>query len=377
MYHTTSADGKEDSMQDFRRFLTLDGLAVLPVLLAALLLGKWTLREAPLPTPPEASPEAVSHADEKQSRTALPVHAADSECDETAPPPAAATPLWDESALLPVLVDGRLCTMKLSDYVFGALAAEMPALFSEEALKAQAVAIRTDALYRLRQAYPHKDGASCTSPSCCCGYLDDDALRLRWGDSYEAYSEKLRKAVSDTDGEILEYSGEPIFAAFHACSAGSTENSEAVWVSSLPYLRSVSSPETAETVPNYYSEVTLSAEALKAIAAEALPAANLNGVCRDWLTEAEWNESGRLSSVCVGGVPVSGSRLRSLLGLKSANIRWSCTDDEIRFTCAGSGHGVGLSQYGAELMAQEGNDYPAILLHYYPGTERIRATAHD
>lgn len=151
--------------------------------------------------------------------------------------------------------------MTLAEYLPGVLAGEMPAAFEEEALRAQAVAARTFVLYhQVLGCAAHPEAAVCDDPSCCQVFLEEPALREKWGDGYDTYWARIQEAVTATDGEYLTYEGEPILACFHSSSAGRTENSGVLWGTSLPYLVSVDSPETAEDVPNYISTLEVSPE---------------------------------------------------------------------------------------------------------------------
>jgi stage II sporulation protein D len=259
---------------------------------------------------------------------------------------------------LRVLIDGEVRDMALEDYVAGVTAAEMPADFAPEALKAQAVAARTYALYCAR-GRKHADADVCTDPGCCQAWLDgDDSAR----------HEKIAAAVEATAGEILCYEGQAVFAAFHSSSAGFTEDCGAIW-SELPYLKSVFSPETAERVPNYVTRVARSALDFRDTLLYARPSADLSGPPETWIGETERDGSGRTAFVVLGGERFPGTELRSLFSLRSTAFTLSYEDGEFVFTVTGFGHGVGMSQYGAEVMAQRGADYRAILAHYYPGTE--------
>ncbi len=266
-----------------------------------------------------------------------------------------------------ILFGSRRETMSLRDYLLGVVAAEMPASFEPAALEAQAVAARTDTLYRLLVAKPHRDAACCTDPGCCKAYLGPEELRRRWGEDYDRWSGKIAAAVDATDGEILTWEGAPIFAAFHAASQGRTEDCENVWVAALPYLRSVPTMETEAEVPGFRSTVRFGEEELRSLLLEKVPGAELAGDPEGWLSAARYSDAGRVLSVEAGGVTLSGTALRSLLGLRSASVRWSFADGVFTFETAGYGHGVGLSQYGAEAMAKAGESCEEILLHYYSG----------
>ena len=275
----------------------------------------------------------------------------------------------DGDVTVDILFESRVESMSLRDYLLGVVAAEMPASFEPAALEAQAVAARTDTFYRLLVARPHRDAACCTNPGCCKAYLGPEELKRRWGEDYDRWMEKIAAAVDATDGEVLTWEGAPIFAAFHASSYGRTEASENVWVAALPYLRSVPTGETEADVPSFRSTVSFPAEELRSILLEKVPGAELPEDPAEWLREVRYTDSGRVLSLEAGGVTLSGSALRSLLGLRSASVRWSLEEGTFTFETAGWGHGVGMSQYGAEVMAKEGSDWEEILLHYYPGAE--------
>ncbi|MBR1455784.1 MAG: stage II sporulation protein D [Oscillospiraceae bacterium] len=269
-----------------------------------------------------------------------------------------------------VLIGERAVEMELEDYLQGVVAAEMPASFEPEALKAQAVAARTYALY-CAAAGKHGEADVCTDPGCCQAWQDEAALREKWGADYERNCEKLRQAAAETAGAYLSYEGRPVFAAFHASSAGATEDCGRVW-SPLPYLVSVPSPESAETVPGYVSELACAPLDLRDVLLSACPEADFTGPPESWIGPLTRDGSGRVESLELGGVVFSGVRLRSLFSLRSTAFTLAYTDGYFVFTVTGHGHGVGMSQYGAEVMAAQGADYAQILAHYYPGTVLIR-----
>ena len=148
---------------------------------------------------------------------------------------------------------------------------------------------------------------------------------------------------------------------------GKTRSSGQVWVSDLPYLQAVSSPEPADSIPNYYSRVEFTAEEFREKVLASYPEADLSGDISGWLQNAVTDTAGSVESVDVGGVSMKGSTLRSVLGLRSACFEWEAADGKLVFFVTGYGHGVGMSQYGANQMAKEGADYRTILTHYYTG----------
>ncbi len=248
-------------------------------------------------------------------------------------------------------------TMLLEDYLPGALAAEMPALFPEEALKAQAVAIRS---YALAASPRHENADLCTQSSCCLGWLDKAELEALWGEDYTRHWSTVCRACEDTRGQFLSYGGQAALAVFHASSAGQTQSSGELW-SPLPYLISVASPETGADVPNYESTVCVPlAEAAALLGLETLEAGPLVE-----------SRSGRVASVRWGATSFTGEELRTLFALRSTAFRLEQTDHELIFTVLGNGHGVGMSQYGAKVYAELGLSYREILAHYYPGTSLV------
>lgn len=279
----------------------------------------------------------------------------------TRPPPAA-------PQRLRVLCGGEVLEMDLEDYLTGVVAAEMPADFEAEALKAQAVAARTYALY-CAETGRHKEADVCTDYACCQAWRSEEALRRDWGAEYEARHEKIAGAVRATGGEILCYAGQAIFTAFHSSSAGYTESCGAVW-SELPYLVSVWSPESADTVPGYVSTRALTPLDFRDTLLSLHPEADFSTPPESWLGETRLDDSGRVASMQLGGAVFTGTELRQLFSLRSTAFTLSY-DGAFRFTVTGFGHGVGMSQYGANVLAANGSDYREILAHYYPGTELI------
>ena len=288
------------------------------------------------------------------------------------PSPAARPPLTaDEAVVFDVLHrDGSVERVSMAEFLPGVLSGEMPAAFHEAALRAQSVAARTYILSRLdtRKA-AHPQAAVCTDPACCQAWDSEERMREKWGADFERYYGKLRAAVSDTDGACLYWEGEPILACFHSSSAAVTESSAAVWNGALPYLVSVTSPETERDVPNYITTVDLSCEAFREKVWSLYPGADLSGEPAGWIGEVRREQSGRVESVIIGGIRAEAEALRTLFSLRSAAFTPEYTGEGFRFTVTGYGHGVGMSQYGANVMAARGATWQEILQHYYPGAE--------
>ncbi len=209
-------------MGEIRSFFALAALTVLPVLIFAMLAAAQFAGTGPAaPVGVSAAPE-VTAAETEQPEAEIPAAEGEAPASE-----AMAAQSRDARQRVTLLRGSEGEVLSMEDYLVGVLAGEMPASFHPEALKAQAVAARTDTWYRMA-ARVHPAGACCDDPACCKAYLSPEELRSRWGDDWEANRAKLRRAVAETDGLIATWEGEAIFAAFHAASPGSTENSEDV-----------------------------------------------------------------------------------------------------------------------------------------------------
>ncbi len=282
----------------------------------------------------------------------------------------------DESASISVWRDGKTAETDMKSYLVGVVVAEMPVSFETEALRAQAVAARTYTLYRMENGGcpSHPEADTCTDPACCKAYLSDDELKARWGTGYSAYIEKVRNAVSSTDGLCLVYGNEPILAAFHSSSAGETESSEGVWGKALPYLVPVDSPETENDVVNYREERRYSTDEFRSLIGECFPDADLSSdQPAQWIGSIAYTDGGRVETVEIGGTAVAGTELRAALGLRSACMEFSADTEGVTITTTGYGHGVGMSQYGANVLARQGKDFEEILSWYYTGAELVSA----
>ena len=288
----------------------------------------------------------------------------------TEPVPTPAPGERDSAYTLRVLQkDGAVEALTMADYLWRVVAAEMPASFEGEALRAQAVCARTYSLWRQAAGSHEADGADvCTDSSCCQAYLSPEDAAQRWGEDDKTYSAKIAGAVADTDGQVLVYNGAPIQAVFFSSADGSTAGAEEVWGRSLPYLVPVDSPEGDE-VPNYRSTVTLPADSVRRLAQGAGLDCDLSGEPDRWFQNLTRSASGRVASVELGGVELSGGAARSLFSLRSASFDVTEEDGTFTFTVTGYGHGVGMSQYGANAMARTGSGWREILAHYYTGAE--------
>ena len=285
-------------------------------------------------------------------------------------PSAAAEPLrgWDAGQTLRLLkTDGTVEELTLQDYLWGVTAAEMPASFHLEALKAQTVAARTYCLYqRSGEGEKHPGADVCSDYTCCQAYLTPDQAAVGWGADAAQYSAKIAQAVSETDGLLCLYDGEPIDAVFFSSTAGRTSDAVAVWGREVPYLSAVDSPEGQE-VPGWQTVVTFTPGEFTARFQAAYPDSDLTALPQEWFRDLTTDDSGMVTSVTIGGVSLSGGQARSLFGLRSAHFTAAATEEAVTFQVTGYGHGVGLSQYGANALAGEGRTFQDILEWYYTG----------
>lgn len=263
-----------------------------------------------------------------------------------------------------VLKDEKIYEISAKDYVFGVVAAEMPALYHEEALKAQAVAAYTFACYR-KSANADADYDIAADPETAQCYITREEAVAKWGEKADEYTKKIEDCISQTEGQILTYDGLPIFAAYHAISPGITNACADVWGKELPYLTSQDSSFDC-LADKYLSEVVLTKEELS----EKLKnIATASGEAQNYFTDIKTADSGYVKQATYCQKTISGSDLSKLLGLRSGNFEITYSDGNFKFTVKGYGHGVGMSQNGADYMAKQGSNYKEILSHYYAGAK--------
>lgn len=249
-------------------------------------------------------------------------------------------------------VDDKVIQMDFEQYIMHVLAAEMGTSFEIEALKAQAVAARTYTVQKIASGWndPYHKGADiCTDSSHCQAYKDLNGLS---GDF-----QKIRSAVDSTSGEIIMYNNEPIRAVFHSASHGWTERSADVWVEDLPYLQSVESPWDS-LCPDYIYETSFSKD-------EICSLLDTDNTSIEKITRSS---AGGIMNIVIGGKEMKGTEVRSKLNLRSTCFTVTENGNDVIFRTEGYGHGLGLSQWGAQGMAKEGASYKDILVHYYNGT---------
>lgn len=251
---------------------------------------------------------------------------------------------------------GKIDNVPLEDYIVGVLAGEMPVSFEVEALKAQAVAARTYVMKRLVNNKNNDYDIIDTTLNQV--YLDNDELKKKWGNNYVNYINKLKTAVLETSGEYITYKDNIIDALFFSTSVGATENSEEVFVSALPYLRSVDSSWDAEVSPVFSESNTFSLKDFY----NKLNLTYSNNLSIDVL---QTTSTGRIKKIKINGTTFNGTTVAAKLGIRSDYFNINRNNDTVLVTTKGYGHGVGMSQYGAEAMAKKGYTYDKILKHYY------------
>lgn len=251
------------------------------------------------------------------------------------------------------------------EYLCCVLLCEMPASFEPEALAAQAVAARTF-LRRQMQGGKHENADVCMDSACCQAWCSESALRERFGAEYDAYMQKALRAVERTQDEVLTYDGALIDATYFSCSGGRTEDALAVWGTDVPYLRSVES-FGEEAAPRYESTVRLTPDELSELLTAADSTLTLPENPAEWFGEASCTAGGGVDTCQIGSARFSGVQLRRILSLNSTQFTVRYDGGVFVFDVLGFGHRVGMSQYGANFMAQQGWSYRRILEYYYRG----------
>ncbi len=262
-----------------------------------------------------------------------------------------------------ITADGNIETLSKDDYIFGVVAAEMPALYDDEALKAQAVAAYTYACRKKAAANGEYDLTDDPKTDQC--YISTETARERWGEKADEYTKKIKNIVSQVSGQVLTYNNTLALTAYHAISSGKTENCSDVWGSEVPYLVSVDSVGD-KTAENYLTAKTLSADEVSSLMSGI---AATDGDAKDWFGNIEKTQTGRIKKIKFCNTDTDGASVAEALSLRSANFDIAYSDGGFTFTVRGYGHGLGMSQNGADYMAKQGSSYEEILKWYYTGCE--------
>lgn len=268
-----------------------------------------------------------------------------------------------------ITLENRIEEIELEDYVYGVLANTMPISFETEALKAQAIVARTYVVSKKINPCTEANGGDICDSAHCQVYSSKDDILKKWGEENgERYWEKIKNAVDDKKGMVLTYDSELVmYPLYFAVSAGKTESAEELGMGKIPYLKSVDSPGDEESSKFESSkEITLSD--LAYIISNKYPKSGITSSnIRDSISILSRSESGGVIELKVGDSVIKGADFKVLLGLNSTNFDYSIGDNTIIFNCKGYGEGVGMSQWGANVMAKDGKSYDEILKHYYTG----------
>lgn len=261
--------------------------------------------------------------------------------------------------------------LPLDTYLYGVVSSEMPASFEKEALKAQAVVARTYTIYKIQNNSQKHEGADiCDSSACCQAWISKEDRLAKWEESTrEEYWNKIVTAVEETKGKIITYEGKPINAFFHANSGGKTETTLNVWGGSgYPYLQTVATTGE-EGYTQYQSEVICTKQEFTDKIKEKHSDFTIDFSQANCIQVLEYTDGDRVKTIQIGNLSLSGVEIRTIFGLKSANFTITIEGDNIKFSVLGYGHGVGMSQTGADSMAKAGSDYVEIIKHFYTGVE--------
>ncbi len=334
---------------------------VVPAILLGAAVGLAGGPQEPADTQPPATEPIVQQAPTTQPTVKpKPTVPTEAPTQPTQPPTTEPPEPVEVPVMIDVIINGYRHEMELETYLLGVMLAEVPATFEEEALKAQAVAARTYTLRSCNNPRVH-GGGICTKSTCCQAYTSPERYIIRGG-TYENL-EKMRKAVEATKGMVMTYNGQLIMSTYFSCSGGRTENAIEVWGQDYPYLQSVSSPGEEEALVYSHTVQFMPEEFAAALGLQ------LEGDPEEWFGRTVYTQGGGVLSMTIGDKVYKGTELRSVLGLRSTAFSVKVTDGVIVIKTLGNGHRIGMSQYGADAMAQAGSDYRQILLHYYKGVE--------
>lgn len=261
--------------------------------------------------------------------------------------------------------ENKVEKVSLEDYVLSVVSSEMPASFHEEALKAQAVLARTFVINKMIAGCSNiKEGNICDTTHCQA-YLNIDKRKEAWGENGDEYLKKIKKAVKETEGEVLSYNKELVrYPQYFSTSSGNTEDAVSVFSEDVPYLKSVESPGE-EISPKYESEVNIPINDFKNTIKKAVPNSNLGDNIKEDIQILNRNTGGTVDDIKIGEAIIKGKDFRKILSLNSANFTLEFSENVVNIKCLGYGHGVGMSQWGANVMGKDGKKYDEILEHYF------------
>lgn len=261
---------------------------------------------------------------------------------------------------------GEETQIPLEEYIIGVVAAEMPAQYDKEALKAQAIAARTYTLKKI------DDDKQVIFTSDIQGYESYNDLESKWGaEDFPIYYVKIKDAVESTRGYVMTYNNELIDAVYHSISSGTTRSALDVWGKDIDYLQKVESLEDINS-PEYINRYEISYKELKDKLIESFNDIKVNISKENEMQIVERSEEGYIKKIQFDNKILTGEEIRNSLSIASSNFTLDYKEDNIEIICKGYGHGVGMSQYGANAMAKEGKTYDKILKHYYVGIDILK-----
>lgn len=272
----------------------------------------------------------------------------------------------DTVVLLDTKTDKK-AELDLKEYLFCVVASEMPALYDEEALKAQTVAAYTYTLYKMEQNKGKSYDITADSATDQ-SYTDSEEILDRWGENKNEYKEKIEKIIDSVYGLAVTYKGKPILAVYHAVSSGKTNTAKSVWGGDYPYLKSVDS--SWDALSNGYCEEKIFSK--EEFSERLKDEVELSGEAENYISEKDQKSNKYMDTITVCKKQLKGAKMRSLFGLRSSCFDIEFDGQNFKFTTYGYGHNVGMSQYGADYMAKQGSSFREILSHYYKGTKLKR-----
>ncbi len=296
-----------------------------------------------------------------------PTHTEDATVSSTPPPTTLTLPQHEDTITVFRTAENKSVEMDMFEYICGSVAAEMPLAYNEEAIKAQAVACYTNAL-RQKADTKNEQNNITDDIKMHQGYIDEVQRKEKWGADFDKYEKKLKNAVKSVENEALYYDSKLCVAAFHAISCGKTENSENLWGTKKPYLTSVDSSGD-KTAKGYGSTISYNTDGFNKCIQTLSPVPQGVKTLNAALKITKTSPSGTVLEAILNGNKYTGEQIRSAFGLRSPVFTVNIEDDAITFTVKGYGHGVGMSQHGANYLAEKGYTYDKILTHYYKGTD--------
>lgn len=265
---------------------------------------------------------------------------------------------------------GEIEELDLDTYLLGVVSSEMPASFEQEALNAQSLVARTYTLYKVINGSKHENVDICDNSTCCQAWISKEDRLKKWNEEErESNWEKIETAVNTTKGKIVTYEGKPINAFFHSNSGGITDTATNVWGgTNYPYLQAV---ETSgeDSYTQYASEISVTKEEFISKIKEYHSDFTIDFNADNQIEILEYTDGDRIKTIKIGNLNLSGVEIRTIFELKSAKFQITIEEENIKFNVIGYGHGVGMSQTGADSMAKQGKNYEEIIKHYYTGVE--------